>query len=94
MKEQVFNFLKKIISSRNVGDIITREELINMLIQLYKPSLKSPINATIRSCTNPVINDFIAAGFLERVGRGKYVLKCNTPILLNYKKFKKSLQSQ
>lgn len=89
MGEQAFEFLKQIINKRNIGDIVTRAEIITMLISRYKPGPKDPANATLRSGTNPVFKEFIIRGTLERVGRGEYKILKHVPCMLNYKDFRK-----
>lgn len=89
MGEQTFEFLKQVINERNIGDIVTRAEIIAMLILKYRPSPKDTINATLRSGTNPIFNELIIRGILERVGRGKYKILNYIPYLLNYKDFRK-----
>lgn len=89
MGEQTFEFLKQVINERSIGDIVTRAEIIAMLIQMYKPSPKDQANASLRSGTSQVFNELIIRGTLERIGRGKYKILKYIPYLLNYKDFRK-----
>lgn len=93
MKEITFNFLKKLINSKQIGDIILRSDLTKMLIAYYKPSPKDKMNSSIRSITNPILCAFVKKGILERIGRGKYKILEYFPALLEYKDVKNEFKS-
>ena len=88
MKERAFNFLKELINSKHIGDIIERKDLVNKLIQYYRPNLKDKSNSSIRTVSNPTLNIMIKIGVLERIGLGKYKILKPVPINLSFKEIR------
>lgn len=85
MRKKAFEFLKQLINSRHIGDIIIRAELVNMLLHYYKPGPKDSCNSTIRSTASPTVLWLVKRGTLERIGRGKYKILKHIPESLTYK---------